>query len=100
LCTPAGSLPVSRAGASVEELDSREQDALGSGGDFEINDLVQEVLSDVPLAEFVGGEAMEVGEFSDGTDVAVDGSFGHSGELEVLDEFVVAVSFEELGGLG
>ncbi len=46
--------PFSRTGGAVEELDPREGDALGSRGDFLIDDLMQQVGSHVIFGDLGG----------------------------------------------
>ena len=90
--------PVSGAGGSVEELDGREDDALGARGGFNVNDLVQEVNAYVILGEFLRRRFVEIGELAYFPDVAVDGPFLHPREPIIL--FLCGVGLSVAGYVG
>jgi hypothetical protein len=92
--------PSSRTRGAIEELDPREQGVLGPRREFQVDDLVQEVGTDVIFGDLYRRFLMKVGEFSDRTDVALDGSIGHSGQSQFFDHFVVPLSFEMLRNPG
>ena len=89
--------PFSDASVSVEKLDPREEYTLGSGSDFEIDDLMEQEVANIRLGELFGRRLMEVGQFSDRPHIPIDGAFGLSSEAQVLHQLFVPFSIEVRG---
>lgn len=73
---------------------------MGPRRDFLVDDLMQQIRSQVILSDLGRRFLMEIGEFTDLANVSLDGSLGLPGQLQVFDHFVEPFSFEMLRGLG
>jgi len=64
------------------------------------SDSTRRVGPNVLPSQLVGRLLMEVTEFSDGSNVSIDGAFCHSGQTKILDELVVTFSLKKSNGFG
>ena len=70
---------------------------LRPGGRFALNDQVQQVLAHVLLIAMIGSCFAEISKFAHGPQVTVNGTFGFTGQSQVIDHFLEKYSFEKLG---
>ena len=66
----------------------------GSGGDFEFDDQMQQVPSNVLLADLIGTFSAEVRQFSNGSQVSLNSPFGFPCQPQVIDHLLEEFSVE------
>ncbi len=91
-------VPLARASRTIKELDPAQQDALGPRGNLFVHDLVQQKPAKVRLVDRVRWLLAEIRQFSDGANIAINGSFGFPGQLQIFDQLAVPLSFEVFAG--
>ena len=76
--------------------DSTECNGLGSGGDFQFDDQVEQVLANILLTNLLGAFLAEVRQLPHRPQVSVNRSFRFPGQSQVIDHFLEEISFEKL----
>jgi hypothetical protein len=77
--------PVARRGVGVEELDAAVGNAQRCRGELAVVLEMEEVITDLLLAEPVGSSVVVVGELPDGAEVGLLGALAEAGQLKVLE---------------